>query len=47
MKVFRGTHVSPKSIFLINDSQSNIDYLVSKEPEPSVYLIEILGYETV
>ena len=33
--------VSPKSIFFNElTPQSNIDYLVSKEPEPSVYLIE-------
>lgn len=33
--------VSPKSIFFNElTPQSNIDYLVSEEPEPSVYLIE-------
>ena len=33
--------VSPKSIFFNElTPQANIDYLVSEEPEPSVYLIE-------
>ena len=33
--------VSPKSIFFKElTPQANIDYLVSEEPEPSVYLIE-------